>query len=83
MRRGHLNTGSIMATKTARDIRKKLGLNQKSFWEPLGVTQSAGSRYETGREIPAPVQKLISIAYGTDRERVKVLAEIVQKEKAA
>ena len=34
-------------------IRKKLSLNQSDFWTPFGVTQSGGSRYESGRNIPA------------------------------
>ena len=28
----------------AREIRKKLGLNQQQFWSRVGVTQSGGSR---------------------------------------
>ena len=34
------------------DARKKEGLNQKDFWARYGVTQSGGSRYESGRNIP-------------------------------
>lgn len=49
-------------------IRKKLRLNQAEFWLPLGITQSGGSRYESGRNIPRPAQKLIAIAYGTDKQ---------------
>ena len=56
------------AKLSAKDIRKSLGLNQLQFWSPLGVTQSGGSRYESGRNIPKPVQKLIVIAYGTPKE---------------
>lgn len=47
-------------------IRQKLGLNQQQFWSPIGVTQSGGSRYETGRNIPKPVRLLIGIAYDED-----------------
>lgn len=43
--------------------RKAEGLNQSDFWKPLGVTQSGGSRYEAGRNIPAPVRKLIYLIY--------------------
>jgi predicted transcriptional regulator len=32
-----------------REIRRKLGLNQLEFWSKVGVTQSSGSRYESGR----------------------------------
>ena len=38
-----------------REIRRKLGLNQQQFWSTLGVTQSGGSRYESGRNMPKPV----------------------------
>lgn len=43
--------------------RKELGINQSDFWKPVGVTQSGGSRYEAGRNIPAPVRKLIYLVY--------------------
>lgn len=33
--------------------------NQTEFWGRFGVTQSGGSRYESGREIPAPVAMLL------------------------
>jgi DNA-binding transcriptional regulator YiaG len=48
-----------------RKLRSKLGLKQGEFWARLGVTQSAGSRYETGgRRLPEPLKKLIELAYG-------------------
>lgn len=46
-------------------LRAKLKLNQKDFWGPLGVTQSGGSRYESGRELPTPVKMLLHLAYGS------------------
>lgn len=39
--------------------RKKEGLNQKDFWKRYGVTQSGGSRYESGRNIPKPLAILL------------------------
>ena len=48
---------------TALKIRTKLGLNQADFWKPIGVTQSGGSRYESGRNIPAPARKLLHLVY--------------------
>ena len=47
----------------AREIRRKLGLNQQQFWSTLGVTQSGGSRYESGRSIPRPVQALLRLVH--------------------
>ena len=55
-----------MATVKGSDIiklRTKLGLNQSEFWKTLGVTQSGGSRYESGRTMPAPVQRLYWLTY--------------------
>lgn len=57
-------------------VRKRLGLNQHDFWSVLGVTQSGGSRYESGRNIPKPVQKLIQIAYGTEKQSADLVAEL-------
>jgi transcriptional regulator with XRE-family HTH domain len=47
----------------AREIRRKLGLNQQQFWSKLGVTQSGGSRYESGRNMPRPVQHLLRLIH--------------------
>ena len=46
-----------------REIRRKLGMNQSQFWSKIGVTQSGGSRYESGRNIPRPVQALLRLVY--------------------
>ena len=46
-----------------REIRRKLGLNQNDFWSKVGVTQSGGSRYESGRNIPPPVRELVRLLY--------------------
>lgn len=47
----------------AREIRRKLGMNQQQFWSMLGVTQSGGSRYESGRNMPRPVQQLLRLVH--------------------
>jgi hypothetical protein len=39
--------------------RKKENLNQMDFWQRYGVTQSGGSRYESGRNIPKPLAILL------------------------
>jgi transcriptional regulator with XRE-family HTH domain len=46
-----------------REIRRKLGMNQSQFWSKLGVTQSGGSRYESGRNMPKPVQTLLRLVH--------------------
>lgn len=47
----------------AREIRRKLAMNQQQFWSKLGVTQSGGSRYESGRNMPRPVQQLLRLVH--------------------
>lgn len=39
--------------------RQKQSLNQSDFWSRYGVTQSGGSRYESGRNIPKPLAILL------------------------
>jgi len=46
-----------------REIRLKLGMNQQEFWTKVGVTQSGGSRYESGRTIPRPVRELLRLVH--------------------
>jgi transcriptional regulator with XRE-family HTH domain len=55
------------------DIRRKLGLNQSEFWGNIGVTQSGGSRYESGRNMPRPVRELLRLVHieGVDLGKVK------------
>ena len=54
-------------------MRKKLNVNQSEFWSRVGLGQSAGSRYESGRNIPRPVQMLLRIAYGAKAQAAKQL----------
>ena len=55
-----------------RDIRKKLGLNQQEFWSQIGVTQSGGSRYESGRNMPKPVRELLRLVHVEQVDLAKV-----------
>ena len=59
----------------AREIRRKLGMNQQQFWSILGVTQSGGSRYESGRNIPRPVQHLLRLVHVEQIDIAKVRRE--------
>lgn len=70
-----------------RDIRKQLGMNQQDFWSQIGVTQSGGSRYESGRNMPKPVAELLRVVHieGIDlaslrKDELKVL-EILRIER--
>ena len=56
-----------------RPLRQRLGLNQQEFWLAVGVTQSGGSRYESGRNMPKPVRELVRLVHieGIDLTRVR------------
>jgi hypothetical protein len=43
--------------------RKKKKESQRRFWARFGVTQSRGSRFESGAEIPAPVSILLGLYF--------------------
>ncbi len=58
-----------------REIRHKLGMNQSQFWSKLGVTQSGGSRYESGRNMPRPVQALLRLIHIEQVDITKVKKE--------
>ncbi len=58
----------------AKAARLKRGINQSKFWGVVGVTQSAGSRYESGRNLPPPVQKLLLIAHGKPNVSAKIVS---------
>jgi predicted transcriptional regulator len=63
----------VITSVKAKEMRSKSGQNQSDFWKPLGVTQSGGSRYESGRGIPRPVQFLLMLKHGNKKERLAVL----------
>ena len=54
-------------------LRKKTRLNQRDFWARVGVTQSGGSRYENGHNIPRQILELIRIVYieGIPLDKIK------------
>ena len=56
--------------------RQKLGINQTKFWSRVGVTQSGGSRYESGRNIPRPVQILLAAKHGKAAAKREALAVV-------
>ncbi|MDR0529672.1 MAG: helix-turn-helix domain-containing protein [Zoogloeaceae bacterium] len=68
-----------------REIRYRMGMNQQEFWSKVNVTQSGGSRYESGRNMPKPVRELLRLVhveqidiYKLKREDVDV-AEYLKK----
>ncbi|WP_306602523.1 helix-turn-helix transcriptional regulator [Azonexus sp.] len=43
-------------------------MNQTDFWSRVGITQSVGSRYESGRNMPVQVGWALQIAYGAEED---------------
>lgn len=75
-----------MATKQVdlKELRKKLKLSQVEFWSTLGVTQSGGSRYESGRDIPEPTRMLLELVYlGTTPNALRKLENLREAAKGA
>ena len=46
-----------------REIRAVTGLNQSEFWRQIFVNQTAASRYESGRPMPAPTAELFRLVH--------------------
>jgi len=46
-----------------KELRIQLGLTQADFWLPVGVSQSGGSRYESGRKLPASTSTLLHLVH--------------------
>lgn len=53
--------------------RRKLALNQSEFWSRVAIGQSGGSRYESGRNLPRPVQLLLHLAYAPEAQAATLL----------
>ena len=64
----------IQTGEQALVLRKKLGINQSQFWNRVGVTQSGASRYESGRNLPRPVQVLLHMAFAPEAQAEAMLA---------
>lgn len=46
-----------------RFLRKHFRMNQSDFWGVVKITQSTGSRYESGRDVPEQVVELLRLIY--------------------
>ena len=63
MVRSMSKTSAKLSFSNLAEYRKSHGhdMNQSEFWKRLGITQSGGSRYEAGRNVPKPVQLLLAL----------------------
>lgn len=59
VRQSHQENG--LKPEALREYRKTRRENQCRFWSRFGVTQSRGSRFELGSEIPPPVAILLKL----------------------
>ncbi len=57
------NATEVNVNRDYRVMRRKLGLNQSQFWTAVRVTQSGGSRYESGRQAPANVDEMVRLRH--------------------
>lgn len=60
----HDTSAAIMATTPHGELKKfriSKRESQEKFWGRFGVTQSSGSRFETGLGIPPPVAILVKL----------------------
>ena len=52
---------SVLNAEQLRELRKARRESQTKFWKRFGVTQSRGSRFELGLDIPSPVAILVNL----------------------
>lgn len=63
----------IAKGEAANVLRKKLGMNQADFWAKIRITQSGGSRYENGRNVPKAVLLLLHLTYAPEEQALEML----------
>lgn len=68
----------IETGKEAKLLRSKMGKNQSEFWSRISVTQSGGSRYESGRNLPKSVQTLLHLAYAPEKQALTMMKYLRQ-----
>jgi transcriptional regulator with XRE-family HTH domain len=73
-----MNTTQTVEILNPREIRHHLGLNQQQFWSRINVTQSGGSRYESGRNMPKPVRELLRLVHVEQIDIYKLKGEDVE-----
>jgi|MTBAKMStandDraft_1061839.scaffolds.fasta_scaffold01977_3 hypothetical protein len=61
MDNGFNEQNNILNSEVLRKLRMNKRESQTKFWKRFGVTQSRGSRFELGVEIPYPVAILVSL----------------------
>ena len=65
MKNANIKTAHDITGEVAKELRDALGLTQPEFWQPVCVSQSAGSRYESGafEDMSGPIRVLLFARY--------------------
>jgi transcriptional regulator with XRE-family HTH domain len=58
-----IHTEKDITSEAVKYLREQSGLSQRTFWKPLGVGQSGGSRYERGRPMVMSLRTLVYAIY--------------------
>lgn len=79
---------AIQFLSDLRTSRTEARLNQSEFWHRYGVTQSGGSRYESGRDVPTSTRILMALHFmqvisDEDLARAHAVATFVDKADAS
>ncbi len=72
----HETVNAVSDGPGARTLRTALGLSQAAFWDLLGITQSSGSRYEAGEEMPAGAATLMRLLFLREGAAITLLTEL-------
>lgn len=56
-----IQQNALLSPEALRGLRKIRRESQTRFWKRFGVTQSRGSRFEQGMQMPSPVKILIRL----------------------
>ena len=76
------SAASLKVFANVAEYRKKLGVNQQNFWPSLGVTQSGGSCYKSGRNLPKPVAVLQTLRETGKAKKADIEAALIAIQKA-
>jgi predicted transcriptional regulator len=77
-----MNSQIFQAKMTGKEVRlwrKSLGLRQSDFWGRVFVSQSRGSRHESGERIPRTVECLLRLTYCSENEALENLMRLRKK----
>ncbi len=70
-----------MNGKQALALRERAKLRQTEFWNLIGLSQTAGSRYESGkRRIPRNIELLLQLIYGKCEDAVALFVRLRARE---